>query len=254
MQRRNLFHYEAPEDGGSAPIAEATAAEPAAPTESAAPAETWAPSREEWEALQSGYGQMAQYLQSLQRPGQQAEPQGFQLPPLDPWAEDFEQQLVARDQAMLEQFQGMMQQALGQYVGPLQSWAQQQQLAEGEALVEDIYHDLIQRDGELLETEDAFDLAHALGNALLSEEAERRGYGTRAAEAAIERAVGMIRARDEKIAQAAVERYKNEMAGLAGAPREPGVEGAAAQVVGGERPDSLKDIARRYAGASVLTT
>lgn len=242
MPRRALFHFEAPEDGGGgmavaepveAPTAEPTPSEP----EATAP-ESFAISREEWEQTQAGLAQVAQYLQAQQYAGQEEPEAEFDFA-LDPLEDDFGAQLAQ-----------LVQNVVQQSLSPIMEYQQQQRLGEGEERARDILADIASADGEFVEQDAAFAHARALANTYLAEEAERWGWGPRAGEAALRRAAADLRARDKAIEAAAIERYKNQIAGLAGAPSEPGVSGSGTQVYGGQRPDSLKDIARRFGGSS----
>lgn len=245
LVRRPLFHLEAPEDGGGgdAAVADAAVAE-SAPAEPAA--ESFAISPDEWEAMQTGWqqtqagmSQLAAYLQSQGRPQFEEPAQEFSLDPLD---DNYGEQLVsfmqARDEALMGQFQQMLQ--------PLVQANQQARIHDGMEQLRDIFHDDAQQHGEFAEGETAFDMALALGRTFYDEAAQRYGAGDRAAEAAFGQAIQTLRARDKAIGESAVERYKNEIATLAGAPREPSGSGVGTQVIGGQRPDSLVDVARRY--------
>lgn len=250
LVRRSLFHLEAPEDGGGgeAAVADAPVVE-SAPAESAA-AESFAISPEEWEAMQTGWqqtqagmSQLAAYLQSQGQQQPYEEPaQEFSLDPLDDnYGEQLASFLQARDEALMGQFQQMLQ--------PLVQANQQARIHDGMEQLRDIFYDDAQQHGEFAEGETAFEMALALGRTLYGEAAQRFGDGDRAAEAAFGQAIQTLRERDKAIGEAAVERYKNEIATLAGAPREPGASGVGTQVIGGQRPDSLVDIARRYGSA-----
>lgn len=252
LVRRPLFHLEAPEDGGGggAP-AGVTEAAPAADPTPVDPAggggESFSISPDEWEAMQSGWQQtqasMAQLAAYLQQQGQSQydEEPGLEFE-LDPLDDDYGAQLAAfmqqRDATLMQQFQSMLQ--------PLYEAQQTARINDGMEQLRDIFHDDVQQHGEFAETETAFELALALGRTFYAEAAQRYGAGDRAAEAAFGHAISTLRERDRAISQAAVERYKNEIATLAGAPREPGAAGVGSQVVGGQRPDSLVDVARRY--------
>lgn len=249
MFPRQWFHFEAPEAGGGDPAAPAPAPEPAAQAEPAAPAEPaaqgqpWAPDPEEWQQAMSYLAYLGQRLEQPDPEPQQAlaEPSA---PELNPFDDGFGQQLAA---FLDERIQGAIEQA----VGPLQAWTYEQQLAEGENLARDVFHDIVAREGELPEQDKAFEIARALANVYLPEEAERRGYGPKAAEAALERSVKFLRDLFETVGKSYHERKMNELQTLAGAPSEPAASttGASAITVGSH--SSLMDVARKHAAAAI---
>lgn len=250
MFRRTLFHFEAPEAGGGGEptaVSEPVAPEAATPEPAAEP--SWAFTRDDYETLQQQQEQLSQglaYIASSLQNGQQRTPEpqaGPELPQLDPFAEDFAEQLAYRDQAIMQQVVS----ALRQEIAPLTQFQQQQQLAEGEELAYDILADNVSQFGEFVEQDTAFEQARALANVFLEEEAERYGMGPRAGEAALVRAANAIRERDNALSQAAVEKYKNELAGLSGAPAEPAAAGAGAQMTRTDHGD-LRDVVRKYYG------
>lgn len=258
LVRTPLFLLEFAEDGGGgggAAVAEPAGAvsEPTGETTGGEPAgggsESFALTREEWEAVQAGYertnaglSQLAQYLAQQQAGGgEQYEEPGFEFE-LDPLDDDYGAQLATfmqqRDEQLMSQFQQMIQ--------PLYEAQQMARINDGMEQLRDIFHDDVQQHGEFAESETSFEMALALGRTFYADAVQRYGAGDRAAEAAFGHAISTLRERDKAIADAAIERYKNEIATLSGAPREPGASGVGTQVIGGQRPDSLRDIARRY--------
>lgn len=242
--RRQLFHFEFPEDGGGGgpAIADEPAVDPGAGDPAAPAGESFSVSRDEWEALQERFGQVLQHLsqppQYAQQYGEEPEPQ-FEL---DLYSDDAGQQLVsliqARDAALMEQFQGLLQ--------PLYQTNHEAQVNAGVEELRDIFHDNVAQNGDIAEPDAAFDLAMALGRTIYPEVASRYGAGDRAASIAFDQAIKELRARDEAVGKAYHERKMNELQNLAGAPREPAAAGVGTRVVGGERPDTLADLADRH--------
>ncbi|MBA2370734.1 MAG: hypothetical protein H0V71_03700 [Chloroflexi bacterium] len=207
---RTLFHFEFPEaGGGDIPL---DGREPApAPEAPAEPAWT-GPSQEEWTQYQSEQAGMREYLSQQQAAQQQyQQPQGQQSPQIDPFSDDFSQQLEA-----------FMGQALQQHLAPYQQWQEQQQLGEAEERALDILEDNISREGDYLDNEKALTAARALANVYYSEEASRMGAGPEAAEAALQRAATTVREYEKAVSDAAIARHTNQLRTLSGAPNEPG--------------------------------
>lgn len=211
-----------------APEAEA----PEAPAESA-----WAgPSSEEWQETQEAL----QYLASLaqpQSPFQQPQPE--QPLPLDPLEDDFEQRL---NQWAENKF------------APYAEYVQMQQMREGSARAEDILADDIARNGEFIfndpksETGDSKQKARALADSYIGEMNQQYPNDPRhAAEAALAKAAQDVRDWETNVRQAAIEQYKNELAGLGGARRELGA-GINGQQFSMPTGGSLVDVAYRHGG------
>lgn len=240
------FHFEAPEDGGGAATAtvDAPAVQPE-PTQTEA-GESWSISRDEWEETQAALSEIAQYLRGIDQTEPQAQQaEEFQLPTVDPYADDFAEQLAARDAALVQQITAQMQQALA----PLYQAQQGAALSEAEERALDILEDAFSREGDVAEKETAIEMARAVANVYFQEEAERFGFGPKAAERALERAATAIQARDKAVAEAAVERYKNQLAGLAGAPTEPSAGSVGTQTITSPAQyASETDLVRKYAG------
>ena len=161
------------------------------------------PSQEEWEQTQNA---LAYFNQQLQPP----EPQGEQYPQIDPFADNYGEQLA---QFMQAQFQ--------QYMTPFQEWVQSQQLGEAEERALDILDDITSREGEFLVQDDAYAQIRARANDFLNEEAQKHGFGPKAAEAALHRAAAEQREYERKIGEAYYARKTNQLKTLTGNPGEP---------------------------------
>jgi hypothetical protein len=181
-------------------------AEPEAQVEPEAAAEPWAgPTQEEWEATQE---RLAQY-EAQQQP-EEGEPEPFQL---DPYADDFQDQL---------------DRYLDSRLAPVSQYTESAMQAEAEERAMDIIQDIASREGEFLFPEQSPKIARSLANEFIGEEQQRYGFGPKAAEAALERAVKAVREYEQTIGKAYHERQMNQLGTLAGAPRQPGVAGTQA--------------------------
>ncbi len=203
MWERDLFLFEMPGDQpGAAPV------EPAEPVAEEIPA--WA------QSMQEQVNWMAQQFQEPEPEPrydygqQQGPPQDFQAPQIDPFAENFGEQLA-----------GYIGQAVQQSLAPLAEWQYGQQLSEAEERAYDILEDIASREGDFMQKDQAFAAARALANSYMPEEAQRYGWGPQAAEAAIARAAADVRAYETAVREAAIQQYNNQIARLDGAGREP---------------------------------
>lgn len=182
-------------EGGPAP-------EPVAPE----PEPVWqGPSQDEWEQTQAA---LAYFNEQLQPQAPQGEEQ---YPQIDPFAENFGEQL--------SQYIG---QAFQQHLSPFQEWVQHQQLGEAEERALDILDDNIAREGEFMLGDKASEGIRALANVYLNDEAQKHGFGPKAAEAALHRAASEWREYEKAISEKAVAQYTNQIRTLTGAPQEPG--------------------------------
>ncbi len=247
-----LFRFESPESGGPAgdpvdtadpvsdPGLEAGADDPVQPSaaapEPAAPA--WGPGTPEFdfELEQAIDARLGQY----QEPQQQDDYQGG--PELDPFSDEFGQQLVGT-------FGQMLEQALETRLGPIQQTHEAQQIAEGKQQSLDTFSQF--SDLGDFDHEEAFTRAQEAFTGYLNQ------YGPRYADQFTHRALREAAERqaslERKFEERGAERYKQQMATAAGrGGGEPGVAG------GGVRPEpeasSYDEViarwdARRAAGA-----
>lgn len=235
----------APSPEAAAPAAGVTpesgeAVTPSAAATDAAPA--WTPDSPEFrQAVAEMAGQEAerrfqQLLHEAQE--QQYEPQG--PPPVDPFSDDYSEQLAAREQWMIEQITGQMQQA----IQPLLQSHQQQVSAEGQAGMKDILADLAAREGDFNQ-----DAAFQVRDAFLREAVDQYGPNMRAAEIGLANAAKFVRGLEQAAEQRGYEKGKNYAATLAGVPGEPaaGVSGATSGAQTLPEANSLSDVTKRYA-------
>ena len=209
---RPLFHLEFPGDPAGAPP---PVGEPAGEPQGEPQGEpAWTgPSRDEWGSvlgfIQQQQQERAAYeQQQAAQYQQQQEPQHVQL---DPFADNFGEQLS-----------GFFQDQLQQHLSPVQQFIQEQQMGEGEERALDILEDVVSKDGDFLDNERAFASARALANVYFAEEVQRHGYGPAAAEAALVRAAGEVRAYEQHVREQALSQHSNHLATLTGAATEPG--------------------------------
>lgn len=124
---------------------------------------------------------------------------------LDPFSETFAQD-----------FQAMIRQELSAIAGPLQARQMAEQEAEGELRIKDMIADDINRNGDLSEPGKA--QVRSLVNVYYTDFVETYGPTARTVELATQKATAAVRAIESEAAKSAVERYKNELGTLAGAP------------------------------------
>lgn len=208
--------------------------EPQAPfeAESAEPVEPAyvGPSPDEWQETQQELAQLREAYQQMQAPQEES------FPLIDPFADDYPQQLAA-----------YVSQTVQQAIQPVSEWQYQQQLSEAEERALDIIEDDVSRNGEFLLGERAFDGVRALANSFFAEEAQRYGNGPKAAQTAIYRAAATWREYEKELAQKAIEQHTNQLTTLSGAPREPGVTSfPAGQLTQGAR--TIDELVSKYAG------
>ena len=193
------------------------------------------PSQEEWEAQQQALGSMSAWVQQRMHAEQQSAQQGQQPLQFDPWSDDPTEQLNA-----------LIEARVNARLAPLEQTYQRISEAEGQELAYDVIADNVSREGDFLH-EGSKDLAFQLARGFLNAAVQRYGYGDRAAEAAIEQACQHVRQLEQTIGESYYNRQTNQLATLAGARREPGSSGPAAQVPSGtfKRGESIAD---RYFG------
>lgn len=149
-----------------------------------------------------------------------------------------------------EQIQAMIRQEMQ----PLAQFADQASWSEGEARSMDIIASLESEGGEFLgraaEGEqlavDSRMVARQLGDTFYPEAAARYGDGPRAAEAALSKAVEVVRALEQAVGKNYANREQNQLHTLAGARREPSAAGTtgAGEVRAGV--SSEQDLVRQF--------
>lgn len=238
--RDKLLDLEAGMDDTGGAAAPADAAAGAADSGEAAESAWSGPDQETWESTQQTLAEQQQaieYFASLTQPtnpfqnGQQQ--QGQQPIEIDPLADDFQSQLDAYFE---------------QKTAPYQEYLQAQQYREGDARAADIIADDIAKNGDYLFAESK-DKARALANNYIGETNQQfPNNPAQAAEAALTRAAQDVRAWEASVKEAAIEQYKNELAGLSGARREPAAGGINGQQFAMPTGGSLVDVAYRHGG------
>lgn len=215
-ERRELFFYEAPEDGGGAPPPEPVPAEaPPEPAPEAQAEEPFAVSPEDWQRV-TGFQdaaipilqQMAAYMeqqqqggQQQQHPAQQQAPQEEQLPDYDPFDPESTSRYI--NAAVQRGVQQGMQEQMGMYEPVLGQIAQR----EAEALARSEL-------GRLQEDVGAFNEDAAL--LVAAGVIEQGGDPSQA----LATAAHYMRNLEAQIRQDAVEAYKKELGQIAEAPQE----------------------------------
>lgn len=161
-------------------------------------------------------------------------------PPVDPFSDDYSDQLAAREQWMIEQITGQVQQA----IQPLIQSHQQQQSAEGQAGMKDILADIAAREGDFNQG-----AAFEVRDSFLREAVEQYGPSMRAAEIGLANAAKFVRQLESGAEARGYEKGKNYASTLAGVPGEPaaGVSGAASGAQTMPEANSLSDVTKRYA-------
>jgi hypothetical protein len=212
------------------PVAEETAAE-----------EPWQLSRDDWEATQYALSQIAQ---QYQQPAVQQQPLEEGRPPeYDP----FDPQSVA---AYNEWERQQTLTAIQEMISPLATRAQQEAEQEQASLLKDAAVDVETRKGEFLGDEPSRSFAReqmlAAARDALPELAQRYGMTDRAAELALEQGYQQVKAYQDAIAKAAIERHTNEISTLAGAPQDPAGGGTGLRVTPKVYGDE-RDLARSWA-------
>lgn len=205
---------------------EAVAPEPMEAEAPAAP--TWTgPTQEEWEQTQ----QALEYVSSLMQPTfpqREDAPQEIELDPLD------------------DGFRSQLDQWFDQKVAPYAEYVRAQQSQEGEQRSKDVLTDLASRDGD-------FDIDRAYEVALARFREAAAVQPAAASWELLEKTLGQAaqdqRTYDKKVAEAAVERYKNELAGLSGARSElPAGATNGSQQFTVPQGGGLVDVAYRHSG------
>lgn len=253
MDPIHIFTLEASEDGGGGPAPAgdpaAVAPEPIAPE--AAPPDGAPPvdpvqtggdsitlSRAELESF------LAEELDARLAAQQYAPPipgatpgpmaQGFDPTALDPYSEDFGQNLLAA-------MQGIVQQAISPVAQTFEQQAYQAQIAQGEQYAQDIIADALASGADVSDA--GKEAIRPFAEAFMPQAVKRYGESPRAAEMAIHMAIDHVRSIEKAAAERALAQHTNYTASLAGAPAgEPG--GAPSAAVPGQpqkylSPDEL---------------
>jgi hypothetical protein len=107
---------------------------------------------------------------------------------------------------------------------PVTQYQQHLQESEGQEQFKDVLHSIQQDKGEFL-FQGTPDKAFTLAQQHYPEFAARYGHSDRTAEMAIEKAYEDLRAWEDAVGKAYMEREQNQLATLAGAPRSPAQAG-----------------------------
>lgn len=269
--RLDLYEFEtteaaAPEGGGgeagAAPSPETgEAAPPPAAATDTAPA-AWSPAQlrddpdfreflaqEAADIADARFNTLLQQAGAQQQGGQQQQAQ----PGVDFDANEFLNPLGDNYGENMLQLLGQQQReilgAVQQMIAPLAQTHEQQTQSAGDDLLKDAIGDAITRTGDL----DADDVARDrvmrdVRERFYPELAQRYGETDKAAELAIDKAVANERAYQKQIADAAVERYKNQIGTLAGVRGEPGGGAGSGVETFPDTPLSPRELALKYGG------
>lgn len=189
------------------------------------------PSQDDWGQVQNTMGYLAEWVQSQQAP------EGSEQMQIDPFADDFGEQLA-----------GYVTQAVQQSLAPVMDWQHGQQMSDAEERALDILEDIVSREGEFINKEQSSEFIRAYANVLMPDMAQRHGYGPQAAEAALEQAAKTYRALEQSVGTAYHEQQMNLLTNLSGAGRELGVSGVGAQQVVTTPGGDELDLVRKYVG------
>ncbi len=224
-----MFRFELPEMGAPA-VAELS--EPAEPLEAAPEPPSWAgPSREEWEGLQQ---QNAALLSWAQQRAEAEAAQAQERATFDPFNEDPDT---------------LLRQIIREEIAPIAQAHEEMDLAAGQELAYDVIADNVAREGDFLH-EGSQERAFQLARAYLPNAIQRFGYTDKAGEQALEMACKAVREWESQVGKAYHERQMNQLASLSGAPREPGVGGAATQIQAGPYSQGQRVTDRFFGGGS----
>lgn len=235
-----------PVDAGDIADTDVSPADPAADAPADTPVDdtpSWTgPSQEDWEQTQYALSRLVSTIDQPQPVAdvQQGPGDPPELDPFDP------ESVKAYQDWREEQLLGR----ISELVSPLSERAQAEARAEQTNLLRDAAHDVEQRKGEFIGDEKAISFARdqmlAAAFTLFPDFAQRYGMTDRASDLALEAAHQQVKSYQDSIVSAGVERYKNELSTLSGAPNDPasGATGlhATPQVQGDEM-----DFARHYA-------
>lgn len=220
MSVLRLFENETDPGAAGGDVGGGAVADPVDAGDQGAPADEWsAPSREDWETTQSTLTELQERLEFQQQylpqaAFQQQQPQ-YQQPqapaPPEPWSDNYAAELAAY-------VQYHAQQAVQPYEHAAATWQER----EGEARAQDMIHDDVTKNGDYIVPEASTDKVKTLADAYFNASAtqlQQQGVTdpqrlAQAATQAFETAIGEVRAYEKQIGDAAVERFKNELAGL----------------------------------------
>jgi hypothetical protein len=240
----------APAEAGGDPSPEATpAGDPSAGTPSPEAAPPTPTGLEDFDLEQ--LRELAEFAPVLRQMFTAPPEQPTQAAPVEPQASP---ELDPFDPESVKAYQDWRdEQILGrieQMVSPLAERAHAQAEQERTEILKDAVHDTEQRLGEFLGDDQARQQAQAQMTArareLFPEAAARYGNTDRAANYALEKAHAETKAYQDAVASAAVERYKNQLTQIGGAPAEPGA-GASGLVATPKVSGDELDFARHYA-------
>lgn len=206
-------------------------AEPAAPAEPEGPPEWFTPYAESYDQFRQSADQLAyiaQQMEQAQQPQQQYN--------VDPFADDYQQQLDAYVEHRLNERLSRLEQATSH-------WEQ----SEGTERARDILADNISREGEFI-FEGSHERALREAEAYLPEMQERYGATPQAAEAAINAAAAATREYERQVGEAFHSRQMNQLKTLNDAPREPGAAVPPAVQTPGPPPSDEMAVVAKYGG------
>jgi len=239
-----FLRFEFPEGAAAGEPAGDPAGEPAGE-----PAWT-GPSQEDWTSVQETMALVREAMQPREPdPAHQPEAgqQPLEIP--DPYADP-------------EGFANWLDERTDQRIAPYSEFVQRQEYQEGEQRGMDIIADLesggqelIGKAGEGQELEmDSRKVAYELARVFFPEAQAKHGPGNRAAEAALERAVGVVRQLEGVIGEAYHQRKINELRTLGQAPRDLGGQGPAGSEERIARGGDELDLARRFVAERGIPT
>lgn len=191
-------------------------------------------------AFRDAIRQEAEALVQAQLAGLQQEATSSDEPEpisLDPFDENFGTNL-----------QKMLRAELAQISQPLQAQQEAARNAEGEQRIQDMIADDLTRNGDLSDAGKA--QVRPLVNVFFGEFAEVYGPSSKAVELATQKAAAAVRQIEKNAETRAVERYKNELGTLSGAPTELGAgpTGGAVGASGLDPARTIQEVVERNAG------
>src|SRR5262245_2180292 len=198
--------------------------EPAAP-ETTEPSEpVWSgPSQEDWENTQAALGYI---VQQMQPPPQQQQA-------LDPFSDNYQQQLDAY---------------IDQRLAPMQAVTHETVMSRAEEQAMDILGGYVEQHGDFL-LPDSLAKARALANDYLPETQRQYGYGPRAAEAALRMGYDAVKAWERKVGEPHHQQQLGQLRNIGQARREPppaGVNGSGQQLITSENGDERSVLAKYF--------
>lgn len=221
------------------------------------------------EAAEARNGQLEQVLGQLlsgaDQTGQETGPLPVDVGQLDPFADDFGQQLATLLVSTQQQTVAQIAQLVQQVTQPLEQQREQETIARGDSNLEDMLADDVARNGEFHPKPEVDQRARAMtrdrANQVYLELANRHGghdqvlaygLGPKVAEQAMAQAAREVRELFNMIGSTAVQVEDNRRAGLAVLPAEPGVAGDGVQGPG--RFESASAVGDYYASKAQSLT